>query len=189
VTSQVAAAESILLDTTVFYHFAGAGCMSHLKAYLGGRARVTQEVRREIWVAQDCGYLQDATLTAMPLWPKKTGHIPEAFQMDFLRLRELAQEEEAHLRGLPDVVKAERHSGEVSTVLMAQCRHDDLVVIDDGYGRKLALRRDLTCLKTAELVVQLAREGALTENDALRSYNQAASTTLGISQFRALLMR
>ncbi|MGO8685192.1 MAG: hypothetical protein ACLQUT_11525 [Thermoleophilia bacterium] len=181
-------AKSVLLDTSVFYRFCDAHEIPALKAYLGGIARITREVRRELAVAPLDGIHRDLSVLQTPPWPKKTGQIPEPMLGDANRLKDEARLEEARFRGVDvSTIPGYKHAGEVTTVLMAEHLRADLVVIDDTFGKHLAIARRVARVSTAQLCLQMVVESALDEGRGFAVFDLSTPPGVGKPRYEQAL--
>lgn len=146
-------ADEVILDASPLCHFARHRLLEALREFLGPRARVTREVERELLRlsdAEEYAPLRDHLATdgdavrASGKWPQRTGRLPTALRADFANLLALARRIGEHERA---------HVGEIATVLMAQHRGSDLVIMDDRWGRDLAGARGLETVSTARLAL------------------------------------
>ena len=128
-------AQHVLLDASPLCRFAECSLLGALREYLGSRARITREVERELLrlAEQPPSLRSPSTFARRPVrprgaWPKTTKPIPDALKTDFANLLALK-----HAIGEHDWA----HTGEIATVLIAEHRGADLVLIDDGWGAGL----------------------------------------------------
>jgi hypothetical protein len=154
-----------------------------LREYLGSRARITREVRRELLrrAGQDdfsslAAHLRPQADEVRGAWPKTTKPMPDALKTDFANLRALK-----HAIGEHDWA----HSGEIATVLIAEHRRVDLVLIDDRWGKSLAKGRGLRVMSTARLCQEMVAAGALSEDDGFLVFDVATPDGVGRDRFEA----
>ena len=127
-------AQHVLLDASPLCRFAECSLLGALRAYLGSRARITREVERELlrladrdpFVSLAAHLRPQGGETGRGTWPKTTKPLPDGLKADFTNLLALK-----HSLGEHDWA----HSGEIATVLIAEHRRADLVLIDDGWGQ------------------------------------------------------
>lgn len=165
----------VFSDTSVFCNVAGAlggDGLIRLLDYLDTRVVIVREVHRE---------LTGLTLSRFPDLEKlKT----VAMIGEFLREPPLALDTDLaadvstiveHL-GLftADPERPRKNYGEVATVLAAARLHAP-ALMDDAAGRKFARLRDVPCVSTRELVIQMHAEDALSADEAYAIWNVAAS--------------
>lgn len=142
-------AREVVLDASPLCHFARHGLLGVLRAYLGARARITREVERELLRLAETpefaplkDYLAaDGEAVRMSgKWPRRTGQLATEMRADFVNLLALAQTIGEHERA---------HAGEIATVLMAQHRGADLLIMDDRCGRlrRPASRCGIPCVR------------------------------------------
>lgn len=181
-------ANSVLLDSSTFYRFCDAQLIAVLKGFLGAKARITREVSRELFVAPLDGVHRDLSQLQDPPWPKKTGHVPGPLRADADRLITEARLEEARARGVPiSAIPACRHAGEVTTVLMGQHLHADLVVVDDRFGKKLARARKVPRISTAELSLQMVADGVLNDDEGFSVFDCSTPRRAGRPRYNQAL--
>ena len=129
-------AQHVLLDASPLCRFAECSLLGALRAYLGSRARIAREVERELLrLAEQDAFASlaehlrpQAGEIGQGAWPKTTKPLPDGLKADFASLLALK-----HAIGEHDWA----HTGEIATVLIAEHRGADLVLIDDGWGRVL----------------------------------------------------
>jgi hypothetical protein len=109
-------------------------------------------------------------------WPKTTKPMPDALKTDFANLLALK-----HAIGEHDWA----HSGEIATVLIAEHRRVDLVLIDDRWGKSLAKGRGLRVMSTARLCQEMVVAGALSEDDGFLVFDVATPDGVGRDRFEA----
>ncbi len=183
-------ADTVLLDTSVFYRFCDGQQLQALKLYLASRARISREVARELFVAPRDGVYRDFEAIRDPPWPKKTGHVPSQFRLDADRLMREARLVEARQLNIDLAdVPAHKHAGEVTTVLMAQHLHADLVVIDDRFGRDLARARRVPRISTAQLCLQMVIDGSFSEEEGFSVFDLSTPPTAGRAEYESALRR
>ena len=180
----------VLLDASPLCRFAECQLTEKLRAYLGGRARITREVERELLRLSeraDFGELHDylaadgAVVRGAGKWPKPTKNLPDGLKPEFARLLALKRAVGEHERA---------HAGEIATVLMAQRRNADLVVIDDNWGSDLAAKvYGLTVMSTARLALEMVVEGALTEDEGFAVFDAATPDGVGRDRFNQALAK
>jgi hypothetical protein len=105
-------AETVLLDTSVFYRFCDGHRLPILKRFLASRARISREVARELFIAPRDGVYRDFEAIRDPLWPKKTGQVPSQFRLDADRLMREARLVEARQTNI-DLAGVPAHKGRV----------------------------------------------------------------------------
>jgi hypothetical protein len=174
-------AQHVLLDASPLCRFAECSLLGALREYLGSRARITREVERELLrlaerdaFASLAEHLRpQARAIGRGTWPKTTKPLPDGLKADFANLLALKHAIGAHEWA---------HTGEIATVLIAEHRGADLVLIDDGWGAGLARGRGLRVMSTARLAMEMAVVGALSEDSGYRVFD--ASTPDGVGRRR-----
>jgi hypothetical protein len=154
----------LLADAGPFCRFAEAG-PEQLKAfvnYLGSRLKITPDVHHEI--SGNAKMPQFGALNQLSWW----GWDPEEHTETITDRQILSQVEniaEGQRRNKERQGKPRRHpwqeKGEVATVLLAK-QHGWAVLVDDGDGRNLAKKKQLTLFGTEQLCLEMASVGALT---------------------------
>jgi hypothetical protein len=183
-------ASLVLLDTSPFYYFDEAGHLRELRGFLNDRCKVTRQVDRELRIARDDGHIRADIFDSPSKWPRRTRPLPDVLDSDFQNHRRLAQEQEALLKPTSyRPPRYDKHSGEVETALMAHLLNADLVVMDDGYGKKLLLHREIARVSTAALAVQMQAAGVLTRQQSLAVYLLATPDHVGMPEFEAAVAR
>jgi hypothetical protein len=184
-----ACAQEVMLDASPICRFAEHGLLEPMRRYLGDRARITREVERELQrlsgqqqFPQIREYLcADGTIVRSDgKWPQRTGQLPSTLRADYVNLLQGKRRFGEHERA---------HSGEIATVLMAQHRGADLVVIDDGWGKNLAKSRGLQTMTTARLVLEMVVAGLLSEEQGFTVYDGATPAEVGRSRYEESLSR
>ena len=184
------AASEVLLDASVLCLFARAGHLPELRGYLGRRALMTREVERELlrllkrpeFASLEDHLLRNGVVASIEgKWPKLTKPLPDHLKADFARLIHLKHRIGEHEWA---------HSGEIATVLMAEHRRSDLVIIDDDWGSDLASRTyGLAVMSTARLALEMVVLGALSEADGFRVFDSATPSEVGRERFDVALRR
>ena len=177
-------AQHVLLDASPLCRFAECSLMGALRGYLGSRARITREVERELLRLADRDSFVSLAAHLRPqgseagegTWPQTTKPLPDGLKADFTNLLALK-----HAIGEHDWA----HAGEIATVLMAEHRAADLVLIDDGWGAGLARGRGLQVMSTARLVLEMVVVGALTEDDGFRIFDASTPDAVGRNRYNA----
>lgn len=176
-------AQLVLLDASPLCRFAECFLLGTLREYLGSRARITREVERELLrlgeqdaFASLAEHLRSQAGGGRGAWPKTTKPIPDALKTDFANLLALK-----HAIGEHDW----EHAGEIATVLMAEHRRVDLVLIDDGWGKSLAKGRGLRVMLTARLAQEMVVANALSEDDGFLVFDAATPGGVGRDRFKA----
>ena len=130
-------AQQVLLDASPLCRFAECSLLETLREYLGSRARITREVERELLRLSEQVAFSSLAEHLRPgageigrgAWPKTTKPLPDGLKADFANLLALK-----HAIGEHEWA----HTGEIATVLIAEHRRANLVLIDDGWGASLA---------------------------------------------------
>jgi hypothetical protein len=177
-------AQQVLLDASPLCRFAECSLLGALREYLGSRARITREVERELLrLAERDAFASLAEhLRFQPgeigqgAWPKTTKPLPDGLKADFTNLLALK-----HSLGEHDWA----HAGEIATVLMAEHRGTDLVLIDDGWGAGLARGRGLRVMSTARLILEMVVADALGRDDGFLVFDAATPDGVGRNRFEA----
>ena len=176
-------AQHVLLDASPLCRFAECSLLEALREYLGSRARITREVERELLrLSEEAAFASLATQLRPPAdetrgaWPKATKPMPNALKADFANLLALK-----HAIGEHDWA----HAGEIATVLIAEYRQADLVLIDDGWGKSLAKGRGLLVMSTARLAQEMVVASALSEDDGFLVFDVATPDGVGRERFEA----
>lgn len=174
-------AQHVLLDASPLCRFAECSLLDELRAYLGPRARITREVRRELLRLAEqadfsslAAHLRPQSGEVRGAWPKTTKPIPDALKPDFANLLALK-----HAMGEHDWA----HTGEIATVLIAEHRRVDLVLIDDGWGKSLAKGRGLRVMSTARLCQEMVVASALSEDEGFLVFDAATPDGVGRDRF------
>lgn len=177
-------AQHVLLDASPLCRFAECSLLGALREYLGSRARITREVERELLrlaerddFASLVEHLRSqAGEMGKGAWPRTTKPLPDGLKADFTNLLALK-----HTIGEHDWA----HSGEIATVLIAEHRGADLVLIDDGWGASLAKSRGLRVMSTARLVLEMVAAKALSRDDGFLVFDAATPDGVGRNRFEA----
>ncbi len=176
-------AQLVLLDASPLCRFAECSLLGALREYLGSRARITREVERELLrlAEQDAfsslaAHLRTQTGEAGGAWPKTTKPIPDALKTDFANLLALKHAIGEH---------AWAHTGEIATVLIAEHRGADLVLMDDSWGAGLAKGRGLRVMSTARLILEMVAADALSREDGFLVFDAATPDGVGRDRFEA----
>ena len=177
-------AQHVLLDASPLCRFAECSLLGALRAYLGSRARITREVERELLrLAEQDAFASLAEHLRPPAgeigqgaWPKTTKPLPDGLKADFANLLALK-----HAIGEHDWA----HTGEIATVLIAEHRGADLVLIDDRWGANLARSRGLRVMSTARLVLEMVVADALSKADGFLVFDAATPGGVGRDRFEA----
>lgn len=181
-------AQLVLLDASPLCRFAECSLAGGLRAYLGVRARITREVERELLRLAErrefavlADHLRaDGSEAECGTWPKTTKPLPGALKPDFANLLALQRAIGRHDWA---------HAGEIATVLMATHRAADLVVIDDGWGSRLARSRGLHVMSTALLAQEMVVAGGLSQDEGFRVFDAATPEGVERERFEAGLAR
>jgi hypothetical protein len=171
-------AQLVLLDASPLCRFAECGLLDSLRDYLGARARIAREVERELLRRTEPEFADllrhlahtSEFVRSKGKWPKTTAPIPDSLKPAFINLLNLHRSVCGHERA---------HAGEIATVLMAEQRAADLVVIDDGWGADLARPRGLSVMSTARLALEMVAAALFLRTRASRSSMQTHLTRLG----------
>jgi hypothetical protein len=179
-----------MLDSSTLCHFAKAGAMAELHAYLGARARITREVERELLrlgaraefsTLNDYLTKEGADARSVAKWPKTTKVLPDGLKAEFATLLGLQRRLGEHERA---------HSGEIATVLMARHRGTELVVMDDDWGAQLGRTTyALNVMSTARLVLEMVCVGAIPEQLGFQVFDLATPANVGRERFDTALDR
>lgn len=172
------AAKIVLLDATVPHRFCEAQLLPELIRYLGDSAWITPEVVTELRRSARSRRYAGLRLLESAGWPKATKVLPQELRKQFRDFRRAAQQP-----GDPP----DKHTGEITTVLMAGHLHADVVVIDDRFGKALAKQKGLQRLSTAQLALEMVLEGNLTEDEGFAVFNCATDDTVGRSRYEQAL--
>jgi hypothetical protein len=177
-------AQHVLLDASPLCRFAECSLLGALREYLDSRARITREVERELLrIAERDAFASlaehlrpQAGETGQGAWPKTTKPLPDGLKADF-----------ANLLALKHAIREHdwAHSGEIATVLMAEHRRADLVMIDDGWGASLARGRGLRVMSTARLVLEMVVAEALNGDDGFLVFDAATPDGVGRDRFKS----
>ena len=173
----------VLADTSVFCNVAealeGRGLITILD-YLDTRISIVREVHREMNGLTISRFPDLATLKtvemvneylrapALILDPDLAADVPNIVEHSGLFT--------------PDPERPRKNYGEVATVLAA-ARRQVPVLMDDADGRKLARRRNVPCMDTRELVLQMHLADALSADDAYAVWQTAALRKSGRAAF------
>ncbi len=152
-------------DAGPFFRFGSAGYLLDLVAYLGAKAAITREVETEL--LRNARKDKYAFLRALQ-------HLQPP--LDVLDLSPKSAEE------LLDRVRAARkpgdhpdaHKGEISVVLLAVELGDTLVVCDDPLGKRLARKKDIARLSTAQLAAEMVAVGELSHEAGVAIFADSA---------------
>lgn len=177
-------AQHVLLDASPLCRFAECSFLGALRAYLGSRARITREVERELLRLEDRDPFVSLAAHLRPqgseagegTWPRTTKPLPDRLKVDFTNLLALK-----HSLGEHDWA----HAGEIATVLIAEHRGADLVLIDDGWGAGLARGRGLRVMSTARVVLEMVVADALGRDDGFLVFDAATPDGVGRVRFEA----
>ena len=182
-------ARLVLLDASPLCRFAECDLLLQLRAYFGPRARITREVERELVrlgaraeFAELAEHLADdsETVRSEGKWPKATANLPDALKVEFANIHSLKRAVDEHDKA---------HAGEIATVLMAQHRGADLVIIDDVWGSNLAKARGLAVMSTARLSLEMVVAGGLSESQGFRVFDAATLEDVGRDRFDQAMAR
>jgi hypothetical protein len=160
-------APCVLLDASAIVSFSQGGALYHLTVYLGDRAAITLDVHREL-VGLSQRRFPDLVALDRLGWPSgEPRALPPDLLADAALLRKLESQPGAH---------EDANKGEISTALLAGRLRDNgvVVVIDDGLGRRLLMRRSISHLSAAQLALEMVIAGALEEEEGRAVYEQAA---------------
>jgi len=172
----------VLLDASVFFRFCDGGQLIYLAQYLKGRAYITREVEEELkFNSTRDPYKGLRTLERLG-WPADD-HV--------LNLSpELQLEVATVARGLRDPGDHERkHLGEVATVLMAQELGGEMIILDDGDGKALAVKRKIVRCSSAMLAAEMVVENAVDDASGYRVYLFSAPDGVGPQEWHQALAR
>jgi hypothetical protein len=176
---RIADVRMVLLDATVPHRFCEAKLLLELANYLGAAAWITPEVESELGnSARGRKYAGLRVLEHLDHWPKVTDVLPPELRRDYRDFKRAAQQP-----GDPP----EKHAGEITTVLMAAHMGAELVVIDDGFGKKLARLRGLTRRSTAQLALEMVCDGCLNEEEGFAVFNCATEASVGRPRYDQVL--
>lgn len=159
------AAELVLLDSSGIYTCCSVGAQDQLLAFLGGRARVTVTVYEELH--RRSGELH--TLSRL----LESGGLGEPFVPSIAELDNVTR-----ILGLPTPgVHVRQDRGEVETVVVAQglksSRRVVCLLMDDGFGQRLANARQLNHVNTPTLALWMVCAKALDRNHGFRVWQAA----------------
>ena len=173
-------AAKVLLDAGPFFRFCEGGQILNLAQYLGARAFITLEVRDEL-VLNAQRYVDLRTLQLMR-WPPESNELelPAALKQELRDLARALQEPGDH---------PSKHYGEISTVLMAEHLGKELVLLDDGDGKRLARARRVPRLSTAMLAAEMVASNAIGEAEGFRVYDAATPDGVGQAEWFGALQR
>jgi len=174
----------VLLDASPLCRFAECSLLDRLRGYLGERARITREVERELvrlsgrppFTSLADHLAAGGAAAKRGTWPKCTKPLPDSLKPDFANLLALKRALGEH---------EWTHAGEIATVLMAEHRSADLVLIDDRWGVSLARGRSLRVMSTARLAQEMVTTGELTKGDGYRVFDAATPVGVGRDRFEA----
>lgn len=155
----------VLLDATVPHRFCEAQMLPQLIKYLNTNAQVTPEVDGELKNSSRWDDFAGLRLLQHVGWPKVTDPLPQHLRSDYEHYRRAVQQP-----GDPPT----KHIGEITTVMMAEHLRADLVIMDDEFGKRLAKKKGLARISTAQLVVEMTVHGALNEGEGLAAFNLAS---------------
>lgn len=172
--------ELLLCDTTVPMNFCGAGseCAKALEEFLGPGVYIVEDVREELVRKAEQGH---AVLGEM----LKTWPLDEAIPLPDIVRGKVA---DALSFNISQGLHKDEDIGETATVFYAQHRlkedgsRFDLLMDDNG-GKAMARARDLRFIDTPSLVLQMVCEGALTEENGQKVWNQALSDAVARSNY------
>jgi hypothetical protein len=181
-------AQLVLLDASPLCTFAECCLLTELRTYLRARARITREVERELLrlskrskFAGLADHLEPSgAAPAGGKWPKRTSPLPDSLKPDFANLLQMKYAVGEHEWA---------HAGEIATVLMAEHRRADLLLIDDDWGAGLAKGRGIAVMSTARLAQEMVVAGALSRDDGYRVFDAATPREVGRDRFEAGLRR
>lgn len=174
----------VLLDASPLCRFSECSLLDELRAYLGDHARITREVERELirlsarppFESLADHLVSGGAAARTGTWPRCTKPLPDSLKPDFAKLLALKRALGEH---------EWTHAGEIATVLMADHRSADLVLIDDRWGASLARGRGLQVMSTARLAQEMVVTGALTRDDGYRVFDAATPAGVGRDRFEA----
>ena len=177
-------AQQVLLDASPLCRFAECSLLETLREYLGSRARITREVERELLRLSEQVAFSSLAEHLRPgageigrgAWPKTTKPLPDGLKADFANLLALK-----HAIGEHEWA----HTGEIATVLIAEHRRANLVLIDDGWGASLAKGRGLHVMSTPRLVLEMVTAEALSSADGFLVFEAATPHGVGRDRFDA----
>jgi hypothetical protein len=176
-------AQHVLLDASPLCRFAECSLLGALREYLGSRARITREVERELLRLAEqedfsslAAHLRPQAGEVRGAWPRTTKPMPDTLKTDFANLLALK-----HAIGEHEWA----HTGEIATVLIAEHRGVDLVLIDDHWGAGLARGRGLRVMSTARLVLEMVASDALSRDDGFVVFDAATPDGVGRDRFEA----
>jgi hypothetical protein len=171
----------VLLDASVPHRFCDAHLLIELMKYFGDSAWITPEVETEL--RRSASGRRYAGLRVLELagaggWPKVTDVLPQELRREYRDLKRAAQQP-----GDPP----DKHIGEITTVLMAARLRADLVVVDDRFGTALARQKGLVRLSTAQLALDMVRDGSLSEDEGFAVFDCATDDTVGRPRYEQAL--
>ncbi len=146
--------DEILLDTGPFCRFCDAGALVELAAYVDDRAYVTQDVANEIHYR---GKREHAPLRTLRWMTPPFPH----HQPILLRGAHAKQAALIHARKQQPGDPPDADLGEITTVFAAVARSGSAVMIDDRFGRALAIQRRVPLYSTADLAAEMTAAKAL----------------------------
>ena len=179
-----------MLDASALCRFAETGSLAELHAFLGNRAHITREVERELlrlaarpeFTALNVHLTkQGAVARTSGKWPKTTKNLPDGLKAEFATLLGLKRKLDEHERA---------HAGEIATILMANHRSVELVIMDDDWGARLGRETyRLNVMSTARLALEMVAAGAMTEELGFRVFDNATPDDVGLERFAETLSR
>lgn len=148
--------QSALLDAGPFFRFSDADKLAELAAYLGERAEITADVGVELRRGQRTGHPNLGKLADLdfPHGEPIKLNPEQLYDVDLIRKK-----------GMESGAHPTKDRGEISTVVLARERTDQLVVIDDHDGIALARANSLDVVQTTHVVAEIVAAGVLTEAD------------------------
>lgn len=173
-------ADAVLLDTSVIVNFADAGMLIPLARYLEERAVITLDVRRELTRLAGSTRPELATLDRLK-WP--TGEaiaLPPDLLADADALRKVHAEPGEH---------ESAHLGEISTALIAPRLPNAIVVMEDGFGKRLCRNRGTPRLSSAQLAAEMVAAGALDRDSGFAVFDVATPAGIGHTEFEEAVSR
>jgi hypothetical protein len=155
---EAARARLLLLDATVPHRFCDAQLLPQLIRYLPSNAWITPEVEDELRRSARSYAYAGLLLLERAGWPQTTAVLPPPVRKEFELTRRAVQQPND---------PPEKHIGEIATVLMAADLKADLVILEDDLGKRLAKKKGLTRISTAQLALEMVEYGALTDAEGL----------------------
>jgi hypothetical protein len=167
-------ADTVLLDTSVIVNFADAGMLIQLAEYLGPKAAITLDVHRELTRLAGSSHPELATLERLK-WPRGEAlALPPDLLADADALRKLHSRPGEH---------ESAHLGEISTALIAPRLPNAIVVMEDGFGKRLCRNRGTPRLSSAQLAAEMVAVAELDEESGYAVFGVATPIGIGRAEF------